>query len=190
MQAFALGLPSCPQCPSSTQTSHLWEAASILHLPGKGLLPAFRLGSVTEPLVFSFFNYFSEPLISSFLISLSLFLSLCLPSSFLSLSLFLLFCHFSSRWALFLLTGHVISAVRISCIHPGFSPCKSVSELAHLSRCEIGGWIQVWSEAKGLFSSHGVQTKACPRDGWGGNSGACRRADHSSWHSMVSTAWH
>lgn len=124
-------------------------------------------------ILFYFFSFFSLsfPLLPAFFPPF-------LPS-FFSLSLF---SYFSNRWGLPLLTHRLIRTVRISCIHPGFSPGKSVRELAHFSRCQIGGWIQVWSEARGLFSSHGVQTKACARDRWGGDNVACRRAKHCSWH--------
>lgn len=109
-------------------------------------------------------------------------LSCCLSSFLLSfpfLSLFLK--NFSKRRALLSLTQHLIRAVKISCIHSGFSPGKSVRELAHFSRCQIEGWIQVWSEARGLFSSHGVQTKASARDRWDGDGVAHRRAK-GCWH--------
>lgn len=71
--------------------------------------------------------------------------------------------------------------MKITCIHSGLSPGKSVRELAHFSRCQIGAWIQVWSEARGLFSSHGVRTKACARHRWGGDNVAHRRAERC-WH--------
>lgn len=115
--------------------------------------------------------------------SFSLFFPFLLPAFFPPFLPFSpsVFKKFPKRWSLLSLTQHLITAMKISCIHCGFSPGKSVRELAHFSRCQIEGWIQVWSDARGLFSSHGVQTKACARDRWGEDNAAHRRAKRC-WH--------
>lgn len=173
--------PPGPWCLSIAQTSDLYKTvSSVLQLQGKGIVPSLPPGYSHQLLGVFFFREYLRFFLSLFL---PFFASFCLPSFLPSSLLFLsLFSNFSNRWGLPLLSCHLIRAVRISCIHPGFSPGKSVRELAHFSRCQIGGWIQVWWEARGLFSSHGVPTKACARDRWGGDNVACRRAKHCSWH--------